>query len=368
MKKKLNIVITGGHVTPALATLEVLQKRGHTVLWFGEKRAHEGKNASTLEYQIIPHMGIPFFQIYSAKFHRRNLGKTLLGIWKLPLGVLQSLFLLLRIRPDVVLCFGSYLAVPVSFSAYLLGIPVVTHEQTASFGLANRIVGSIAKKVAITFPVSRSLFSKEKVVITGNPIRESIFTIARERKKRKLGRRKVLYITGGSRGSHAINLAVLPVLPALLKTFSVIHQCGLLEYPMCQQYVHTLGASAKHYTVSANYSSSQVDEIFAKADLVVSRAGANTVLELAALGIPSLFIPIPWSGGDEQLKNAQSMVDAGIASILPESEVSPQSLLREIEYMASHISDFLQGASRAKELASPRAAEQVATITEEVAR
>lgn len=355
---KLTIVITGGHATPALAVLEVFKQRGHKAIWFGEKEAHTGKaKAETLEYQVIPKMGVSFFQIFAPKFHRRDIIKTLLGIWKLPVGVGQSISLLVKIKPDVVLSFGSYLAVPVAIAAFLLGIPVITHEQTAVSGLANRIVGFFAKKIALTFASSASYFPVKKAVITGNPMRSSIFAIAKKRKSGK-NKRKILYITGGSRGSRIINKVILQILPDLVKNFFVIHQCGQLDYPEFEK------LSKQNYEVSANYSTAQIDEILSKVDLVISRAGANTVLELAAVGIPSILIPIPNSSGDEQSRNAQELANTGLAFILPESKLTAESLLEKVRYMSLHLPKFTARANDARKLASASAAEQVANLVE----
>src|SRR3989344_5519106 len=354
----LKIVITGGHATPALAVLEILVGRGHKIYWFGERRAHHGKSIKTLEYQVIPGMGIPFYSVISAKANRGKFLKTLANFWKLPVGVLHSLVMLIKIKPDAILSFGSYVAVPVVMAAYILRMPVVTHEQTAVSGLANKIVGFFSKKIAITFPANASDFPSQKVVLTGNPIRGGFFKSGKKTKKGK----PVLFITGGSRGAQVINRAVWAILPALIRTYVVYHQVGLLDIDEMSK------TKLPNYEIAANYTPAEFEERLKSADLVVSRAGANTVLEIASVGVPAILIPISWSRGDEQAQNAKALCDTGLAVVLPEKELTGESLLAKIKYVSSRIKEFAGCAIDAQKLASPEASKKVADLIEEVAR
>lgn len=354
---RLKIVITGGHATPALAVLEVLSERGHQIYWFGEKRAHYGKSAETLEYQVVPGMGIPFYPVISTKAHRGKFLKTLVDLWRLPVGVLHSLVMLIKIRPDAVLSFGSYVAVPVAVAASLLGIPVVTHEQTAVSGLANKIVGFFSKKIAITFPASSRDFPSRKVVLTGNPIRGGFFKSGKKAKKGK----PVLFVTGGSRGAQRVNKAVREILPVLTKTYFVYHQVGLLDIDEMSK------TKLPNYEVAANYTPQEFEERLKNADLVVSRAGANTVLEIASVGVPAILIPISWSRGDEQARNAKALSDTGLAVVLPEKDLTGENLLAKIKYVFSRSLEFAGCAIDAQKLASPEASKKVADLVEEVA-
>src|SRR3989344_1590368 len=160
------IVITGGHFTPGLAVVEELKKRGWEIYWIGEKKAVEGKRFISLEAAILPNLDIPFYPIVAAKLHRRFSLSHALNLWKLPVSFLQSLYLLLKIKPIAVLSFGSYVSVPVAWTAWMLGIPVVIHEQTAVSGLANRLVSRVASKIAISFPQAAGSFPIDKVVVT----------------------------------------------------------------------------------------------------------------------------------------------------------------------------------------------------------
>src|SRR3989338_3176615 len=178
----MRVVITGGHLTPALATIEVLRDRDAEVFWFGEKRAFVGQKNQTLEYQVIPALGIPFFSITSCKLQRNDSLKTILNSWKLAIGFFQSLIYFSKIRPHVLLSFGSYVAVPPTLAAAVLGIPIVTHEQTTVAGLANKIIANFAKKVAVTFPSENK---NDKNVLSSGPTKKKKTPTTPPQKKKK---------------------------------------------------------------------------------------------------------------------------------------------------------------------------------------
>ncbi len=368
------IVITGGHVTPAFAVLELLKKNGWKVHWFGEKRAVSGKEIGTLEYRmiptleykIIPEHGIPFYSITTAKFRRSEKFKSLLSFWKIPVGFFQSLFLLNKIEPQVVLSFGGYLSIPVVLGAWILRIPVILHEQTASPGLANKIVARFAAKVAVSFSGSEESFPRRKVILTGNPIRKSIFKIADVREEKKLGNPPVLYITGGSRGSQVVNHAVVSILPKLLAIFAIYHQTGDLDFPKFLTVYDKLPKNLKaRYNVAANYSFGEVEKIFETVDITVSRAGANSVLEFAALGIPSILVPLPHAGAHEQEANARALALTGLAVVLSQEILSGETLLRKLGEMLEKLDEIKKHAKKARKLVHTDAAERILKLVEE---
>lgn len=367
MKK---IVITGGHFTPGLAVLDSLRSRGWEIHWVGESRALEGEAPRTLEYQILPRLDVPFWSLKTVKFNRKYPFATLFNLWRLPFGFLQSLSILSRIKPSVVLSFGSYVSLPVCLAGRFLGIPIVVHEQTAASGLANRIVAKFAQKVAISYPSSSLDFPVEKTVLTGNPVRSNIHKIRGSRRKKRIGRPPVLYITGGSRGSQIINHAVIEALPEILKITKVYHQTGTLDLEKMQKVRNRIHPSlAENYNVSAHFTPEEVEEIYTKSDLVISRAGANTVSELAAVGLPAILIPIPWVESDEQNKNAKILVQAGMAVILPQDGLSGGELLGTVRDMLKRLRKFRQNAIfiRKQSLVPKDAAQRLVSLVEEVA-
>lgn len=300
------IVITGGHFTPGLALIEILDRKKWEIFWIGDDRAVSGTQAKTLESQILPGIRIPFYKITTAKLQRTSKLNSIFSSWKLIVGFIESYTLLKKIRPNVVLSFGSYISVPVAVSARVLNIPVVIHEQTAASGLANRIVAKIAKTVAISFPESEKYFPSEKTKLIGNLVRSSIYDVARTRAIRKKNKRPILYITGGSRGAQAINQSVFDILETLLSTFEIYHQSGVLDFEMLSAKTLPKNLSS-YYHLQPNFTPREVEKIFLKADLAISRSGANTISELAILGIPAILVPLPHTEQDEQTKKCHDV-------------------------------------------------------------
>ncbi len=364
------IIITGGHFTPGLAVIDFLRAAGWEIHWIGEQKALEGQEPRTLEYQILPQLDVPFWSITSVKFNRKFPFATFLNLWRFPFAFLQGFRILSKIRPSVVLSFGSYVSLPVCLASWILGIPIVVHEQTAASGLANRIVARLSRKVAISFPTSSLDFPVEKTVLTGNPVRAAIHKVGSLRRKKRLSRPPVLYITGGSRGSQIINHTVADALPELLRLVRIFHQTGTLDLEKMQKIKNRIHPDlAERYNVSAHYTPREVEEIYAKADFVVSRAGANTVSELAAVGLPAILVPIPWVESDEQNRNAKIMTTAGMAIILPQGNLNRDSLISCIHDMLGRLHEFRQNAFRVQKqaLVPKDAAEKLVKLVGEVA-
>lgn len=358
------LVVTGGHATPAIAVIEALQKDGTWEFdWIGEKQAIEGKRTKTLESQVLPNLGVPFHPITFPKLHRDNIFKTLFFLWKTPVGFLQSFYALSKLRPNVVLTFGSYLSFPVALSAAFLGIPIVVHEQTAASGLANRIVGLLARRVAISFETSSNYFQKEKAVLTGNPIRQAFFEVAKRRSRKKPAKTPCVLVFGGSRGSVAINNAVLDSLHAILLKCDLLHVTGELDYERVLKVRDSLLPKLKtRYSVHKTLSFSEVEKALEKSDFAISRAGANTVTEFAAVGLPAIFIPLPIADSDEQTKNAKVLVKAGSALLLPQQELSKKRLLENLDKMLVNLPEFRRKGLETRTLVKKDAAERIAKL------
>lgn len=356
MRQKVRLVVTGGHVSPALALAEIAKKHSWKIFWFGEKRAIAGGAASTAEARLIPKLGIPFYQIASAKLHRTAKLQSIFSFWKIFVGFFQSLALLVIIRPNVIVSFGSYISIPPAAASWLLGIPIVLHEQTAASGLANRLVGKLATKVGVSFAQSMQDFAG-KAVLTGNPLRKNIWNIAK-RPKRAKSTLPTIYITGGSRGSQTINRVVVQALAKLLGKFQVYHQTGELDYQNISQVKNALlPQQAGRYHIASSFSPEEVDQILCRADLVISRAGANTVGELAAVGVPAILIPIPWSGSGEQTKNAQQLAQTGLAVVVKQDQLSAQILVRTAENMLGSPGKYKKARAKARKLVRKDAAQ-----------
>ena len=359
MKK---IIITGGHFTPGLAIIPVLRKKGFLPFWVGEENAVLGTKIKTLEARILPGLDVPYYAITTAKFSRDNLFLFILNLWKLPVGFIQSFLILVKVKPRAVLSFGGYVSYPVCFTAWLLGIPIIVHEQTAASGLANRQVAKIARFVAISFENSRKAFTKEKTVLTGNLVRESIFEIPKKRSKRKKNRIPVIYITGGSRGSQAINKAVFEIAEELAQGFVVYHQTGSLDLETANKISQKIKNG--NYRTQDVIAPTEVERRLEEADLVIARSGANTVSEIAICQIPAIFIPLPFAGSDEQTKNAELLEEAGMAQILPQGRLSGTVLLEMINKVYGQIDNYRKNASRVSALIPQDASFKLVSLIE----
>jgi len=223
------ILITGGHLTPALAVIEEFKKYGYNnFLWIGRKKTMRKDVNLSAEFRVIQKdLNIPFKEIATGKIIKfwdvSSFFDFLFNIIKIPIGFVQSLFVLLRCRPKVIISFGGYLAVPVVIAGWLLRIPSVTHEQTVVVGKANKIISKLSRKIFVSWKESLKYFNKSKCKVTGNPVRKEIFNIETNNYKVNEGL-KTIYITGGNQGAHVINEAVIKIIETLLAKNNVIHQ------------------------------------------------------------------------------------------------------------------------------------------------
>lgn len=327
---------TGGHVTPAIATLAALRGRlgaePLTLLWIGTRDG--------VERRIAQEQGIPFTTIQAGKLRRYLSVENVIDFGRVPVGVGQALAKVARFRPDVVFSTGGFVAVPTVTAAGLLRRRVLIHEQTAQFGLANRLSLPFATTIALPYEASRAFVppTKRRVVVTGNPVRADILAGDAAEGARLLGLDPTLptiYVTGGARGARTINTTLATLLPDLLTRYQVIHSRGTQEerptLADLQATVADLPAEMRHRYVVREFFGGELPHIYALVSLVVGRAGAGTVAELAALGKPSILIPLPGTGGDEQTKNARLLDAAGGATMLPEDTLTPEGLAAAID-------------------------------------
>ena len=370
---------SGGHVSPALAVARVLQQRHKDIelLYVGGKLGMEGSTGPSIEEHLVVPTGIPFRAIHAGKLTRQRVSVgSIKRLWGVLPGSLEALRIVREFKPAVVFSTGGYVSLPVVLSAALLRIPIVIHEQTAAVGLANKVASRVATKVAITFAQSATFFPPHKVVLTGNPLREEILSlplISLAQSELGLWLHKsmepVVYVTGGGLGSHLMNVVLAEALPQLLGSMRIVHQCGAHaqshDLNMLQKIQQTLPQElAQKYIVQAHFNASEVGLLLHTAQLVVARAGANTVLEIAACGVSALFIPIPWVTHDEQTRNAQILVQTGLARILPEKDLSPMRLVEEIKYMVKESPALALAQVKARKIVYPDAAQALAILLE----
>lgn len=339
------ILFTGGHSTPAFAVLDEMLKDhpNWTYLWVSEKHNQRGTKALSAEYQTITKKyKIPFISIRAGKIQRSwTFGTFLMGVselFNLFIGLVQSLFVILKRKPNIVISFGGFLAVPIAFWAWVFRIPVVTHEQTIVTGLANKIIAIFSKKIFISFESSRRFFDPTKVVFTGNPIRKDVFEIRSKITSTLDKNLPIIYITGGNQGAHEINKRIFEIISDLLQIANVIHQTG--NSTITNDFINATNLQEdlpenlkQRYIVKDYVHADEIGEIFNKADVILSRAGANSVLEILALGKLTVFIPIPWTSHDEQTKNAQMVAtETGLGLVLTQTDkLTPKDVLTALE-------------------------------------
>lgn len=341
----MKLLITGGHLAPALACIDILQKEHPDVeiIFVGRKFAQASDNKPTLEYTEITQRNIAFHNLSAGRVTRTISFQSLQNILKIPIGFWQAYHILREVKPDKILSFGGFLAVPIAIIGKLLGIPVFTHEQTIEPGLANKTIAKFAQKIFVSFPETENYFPASKVVITGNPIRDHVFTITNKPFELKKSR-PVIYITGGSLGAHGINVHIEHILLKLLEKYTVIHQVGNVaeygDYQRLRQWSDGFAPELyANYHLYAHFTTDQIGYIFSVADLVISRSGANTFFELAALQKPTIFIPLPISARGEQQKHAAIFETYGVGEVFEQSR-SSQELLQLVDKMMKNLSHY----------------------------
>ncbi|MEX1068767.1 MAG: UDP-N-acetylglucosamine--N-acetylmuramyl-(pentapeptide) pyrophosphoryl-undecaprenol N-acetylglucosamine transferase [Patescibacteria group bacterium] len=361
-EKSIPILITGGHHDPAVAVIAALKKRGRfRFFWVGHRYSLSGERTESVEFKTVTRLGIPFYHLKTGKIYRSSLRELL----KLPLGLLHALYLLLRLRPKLVVSFGGYLAAPVVLAAFLLRIPAVTHEQTVVFGWANRFISFFARRVFVSWKSSLKYFPSQKTVLTGNPVRDEVFEERTKRFRFRDGRPTV-YVTGGKQGAHVINEAVRGALSQFLENYNLIHQTGAAEKFQDYQKLSILKDQLPkrlrdRYILQEYFGLEEIGAVYAAADIVVGRAGANTVTELAALGKPAILIPIPWVSRREQFLNAQILAERGAAVVLEEERLTSRALLEALKDIFANLKGYQKAAAGAKGLINPQTAERIAS-------
>lgn len=337
--KQHTIVICGGHITPAMAVIDALGD-DVSIVFIGRKHATEDSRTPSFEYQLITKKGIRFIPITTGRLQRHVSWHTIPSLLKIPVGLVQAIRYCSRERPSLIVSFGGYVALPVAIAAWICGIPVITHEQTRVAGLANKIIARIAERVCVTAPETIAHFPKRKAALTGLPMREGVFTPPKQPPFAvDLAKYPMIYVTGGGAGARSLNRLVFPLLAGLLEKYTIVHQVGDASLPEAQK------IRSGRYIVASYFPLTTVSWILAHAALVIGRSGANTVMELAALGKVAILVPLPWSGGGEQKMNADWLERYGGATVLDQREATPQILEKKIHEVQKNISVFQHRAS-----------------------
>ncbi|MDD3205103.1 MAG: undecaprenyldiphospho-muramoylpentapeptide beta-N-acetylglucosaminyltransferase [Lachnospiraceae bacterium] len=319
MKK---IVLTGGgtagHVTPNIALLPKLKEMGYEVHYIG---SYDG-----MEKRLMADFDVPYYGIATGKFRRYFDIKNFTDPFRVLKGLSEARKIIKKIAPDVVFSKGGFVSVPVVRAAASLGIPCIIHESDMTPGLANKICIPVATKVCCNFPETLSNLPAEKAILTGSPIRSELATGNRIAGLNLCGftaNKPVIMVVGGSLGAASVNKVVRQALPKLLENFQVVHICG-------REKIDNLLLNVQGYK-QFEYLKSEMKDIFAMADVVISRAGANAICELLALKKPNLLIPLPaGSSRGDQILNAASFESQGFSMVIDEDILTDNLLADKV--------------------------------------
>lgn len=325
---------TAGHVMPNLALVPYLADKNYHIDYIGSKNG--------IEKTLIEKEGLPYYGIASGKLRRYFDFKNFTDLFKIAFGTLQSIFLIRKLKPNIVFSKGGFVSVPVVIGAWVNRVPIIIHESDMTPGLANRIALKFTDKVCTTFESTLKYLPPTKGIYTGSPIRHSILTGDPSKGltfTHLEGEKPVLMMTGGSLGAKDINQCLRDSLNELTPTFDVVHLCG--KGHIDHTYDHFDGYRQYEFV------GSEMPDLYAIADVLISRAGSNTITELLALKKPNLLIPLPaaQSRGD-QLVNAASFEASGYSMVLQQENMTTETLSKSVTYLLNHPEDYVSNMSK----------------------
>ncbi len=336
---------TGGHVFPAISIAEEILNRdpGNEVLFVGTR--------SGLENKLVAQRGYEIKHISSGGIVGKGIFKRVSGVFSAAVGIVESVSVIRSFKPDVVLGVGGYVSGPVVLSASILRLPTAVCEQNSVPGVTNRILSKFAKKIFSTFEGCEKFFDKDKIVVTGNPVRKDILTYKGEKEQ---GRSFVCLVFGGSQGAKRLNSSVPEALSRSgISGLHVIHQTGENDLKDVQDFYNKNNISAEVLTFIDDMATA-----YARSDFVIGRAGAGTVAEITALGKPSLLIPFPYATHNHQLENAKALEASGAALLIEDKEATPENLAQALQVLKDK-NKLEEMAVRSRALGKPGAAPHI---------
>ena len=341
---------TGGHVYPALAVADYLREHGVSVTWVGTEKG--------LEYRVIPAANIPLELISISGLRGKGILNLLFVPLKLVVAIFQTIKIFLKVKPDAILGMGGFVSGPCGLTAYILRKPLYLHEQNAIPGLTNKVLSFIATQVMQAFP--ESFKDKKNIIVTGNPVRSDISELAEpvERMQARKGNIRLLII-GGSLGAQALNETVPKALSEIAKELQpdVWHQTGKNKLDQTIANYNAVNIEAKVSEFIENMA-----EAYEWADLVICRAGALTISELANAGVGAILVPYPYAVDDHQTANAKYLTKTGAAVLIPQEQLNAK--LKDVitELLQTGRSKLIDMAKAARALSKPDATQVVAEI------
>jgi len=356
---------TGGHVFPAVAIAEELRKRDPDLqlMYLGTR--------GRVEERIAAEMMIPFRPIFVAGMAGKSALRKAYSLFSAGAGLLQSITILSRFRPQAVVGTGGYVSLPPVFAAKILGIPTLIHEQNSVPGRANLSCARFADAVAVNFESCAPFFGAKPVHVVGNPIRSEFMpdrleTVDAAESRRGLGLSQskfTIFLLGGSTGAHSLNVAMLESLPLLdPNRFQLVCMTGKDDYRRLRDACERAGITA-----AVSQFIDDMTSAYTAADLLVSRAGANTLAELCAVGLPAILSPYPHSVDRHQEKNARALAEAGAAEIIMNGDLGQGALAKRIIALADDEATLGRMRERSRQFGKPAAAEKIVNILFELA-
>jgi UDP-N-acetylglucosamine--N-acetylmuramyl-(pentapeptide) pyrophosphoryl-undecaprenol N-acetylglucosamine transferase len=372
MKKKKKKILftgggTGGHVLPIIAVAREIRR----IYPEEDLQLHYLGPGDDFGSILLSQEGIKIKTIFSGKIRRYFTPKTLFQnlvdvLFKIPIGILQAIFFVFFSAPDLIFSKGGFGSIPTVIAGWLFSTPIFLHESDVSPGMANRFLSRFALEIFVSFPIRKTeYFSARKMISVGNPIRREILEGSKEEAKKLFNlsyEKPVILILGGSQGAQKINDKVLEILPELLKSFEVIHQCGYKNFKETEAEAKVILNKDLEifYHLYPFLKEPELPQAFAAADLIVSRAGSGGIFEIAALGKPSILIPLSTAAQNHQLKNAYSYAEKGACQILEEENFTARFFLERLKSLFASSEELEKMAEAAKDFSRPLSAKIIA--------
>ncbi len=347
---------TGGHLFPGIAIAQEIMARNpkNKVLFVS--------SGTPFEKNILSKVGLRHIAISSGGIKQLGFRQKIKSAIKIPKGIFQSIFILKKFKPSIVVGVGSYSSGPVVIGAWLMRTTVVLHEQNTIPGVTNRILSDVAKRIYISFEETKEYLNPKKVYFTGNPVRKEFFEHAaltassQTRDSFHKQERFTILILGGSQGAHALNEAIIEALTHLKEKhhYFFIHQTGLQDESTVKNVYQSMGIPSE---VKAFFD--DMAQQYKRADLVICRAGATTIAEITAMGKSAIFIPYPFAADNHQASNAKALANAGASEMILQKDLCFKLLARRMEHYASHPDALSLMAAKAKQMGRPEAAKSI---------
>ena len=355
---------TGGHIYPAVAIARgILEKHKEAnILFVGTERG--------MENSIIPREGFPFRKIKVRGFMRKVTFQNVIAIKENMVSFIECRKIIKDFKPDIVIGTGGYVCGTMLMTAALLGIPTLIHEQNAFPGVTNRILSRFVDKIALTFPEASSFFHhKNKIIVTGNPLRDEITKISKQEGMKTLGfdtKKPLLLIIGGSRGAKSINENSMLIAADCEnnKKYQLLHMTGESQFQSVLSLYEKSGIPYDSANLKVTPYIHNAPYALAGADLIISRCGAGLISEITVLGKPSILIPYPYATDNHQEYNARALEKCGAANVILESDLNKSVLLSEVKNLFDHDNHMSDMAMNSKKLGKPNATSDIVGIVE----